>query len=147
IQFNPLSPASVGDEGYKSDPSLQEQSYCMLYIMAADKVSIMNQGVIEKMQNIRDKATELDIPQVIIMTKVDEACPLVKENLRKIYNSRNIKDKMQECSNLVGVPVSHIFPVKNYHKEIDPEDGIDVLLLRALTHIVNIANDKLAQKV
>ncbi|XP_057188777.1 interferon-induced protein 44-like [Triplophysa rosa] len=115
--------------------------------MAADKVSIMNQGVIEKMQNIREKATELDIPQVIIMTKVDEACPLVKDNLRKIYNSQKIKDKMQECCNLVGVPVSHIFPVKNYHEEIDPEDDIDVLLLRALSHIVNIANDKLAQKV
>lgn len=45
------------------------------------------------------------------------------------------------------VPVSHIFPVKNYHEEIDPEDDVDVLFLRALTHIVNIANDKLAQKV
>lgn len=55
--------------------------------------------------------------------------------------------QMEECSNLIGVTVSNIFPVKNYHEEIDPEDDIDVLLLRALTHIVNIANDKLAQKV
>lgn len=59
IQFNPVSPVSVGDEGYKSDPSLQEQTFCLVYIMAADKVSIMNSDVIKKMQSIREKATEL----------------------------------------------------------------------------------------
>ncbi len=53
---------------------------------------------------------------------------------------------MQQCSYSVGVPVSHIFPVKNYHEEIDTQNDIDVLILRALTHIVHIADDLLNRK-
>ncbi len=53
---------------------------------------------------------------------------------------------MQECSNLVGVPMSHIFPVKNYHEEIDTQNDIDVLILRALTGIVYIADDLLNRR-
>ncbi|XP_053472186.1 interferon-induced protein 44-like [Ictalurus furcatus] len=84
-----------------------------------------------------------DLPQVIIMTKVDEACPLVKEDLRKVYTSKKIKEKMQECSNLLGIPLSNIFPVKNYHEEVDKNDDMDVLILKALDQIVNLANDAL----
>ncbi len=53
---------------------------------------------------------------------------------------------MQECSNLVGVPMSHIFPVKNYHEEIDTHNDIDVLILRAFTEIVYIADDLLNRR-
>lgn len=144
-KFNPVSSASVGDFGYRSDPTSQEQTYCLVYIMAADKVSMMNPGVIKKLQYIREKASELNIPQVIIMTRVDEACELVKNDLRKIYTSKKIKVKMEECCNIVGVPMNHIFPVKNYHEEIDPDSDIDVLLLKALTQIVETANDHLSK--
>lgn len=39
-----------------------------------------------------------------------------------------------------------IFPVKNYHKEIDLNDEMDVLLLSALKHILNFANDYVAER-
>lgn len=55
--------------------------------------------------------------------------------------------KMQKCSILLGVPMNHIFPVKNYHEEIDTDNDTDVLILRALTQIVNIANDKLVRSL
>ncbi|KAI7810493.1 putative interferon-induced protein 44-like [Triplophysa rosa] len=58
-QFNPASAVSVDGEGYQSDPTLQEQSYCLVYVMAADKVPFMNTDVIRKMQNVRTKASEL----------------------------------------------------------------------------------------
>jgi len=41
------------------------------------------------------------------------------------------------------VPLSNIFPVKNYHEEIDTVDDIDALILKALEQIVYIANDRL----
>ncbi len=53
---------------------------------------------------------------------------------------------MQECSNSVGVPMCHIFPVKNYHEEIDTQNDIDVLILRALTEIVQTADDLLNRR-
>ncbi|KTG04065.1 hypothetical protein cypCar_00043983 [Cyprinus carpio] len=83
------------------------------------------------------------IPQVIVMTKVDEVCPLVKKDLRKMFTSKKIKEKMELCSAKVGVPLTNIFPVKNYHNEINTDDDIDVLLLKALEQIVQLANDRL----
>ena len=35
-----------------------------------------------------------DIPQVVFMTRVDLACPLVKDDLQCIYSSKNIKRKV-----------------------------------------------------
>ncbi|KAK2883406.1 hypothetical protein Q8A67_017043 [Cirrhinus molitorella] len=139
--FNPVM--SAKNEDCRSNPSTEDLTYCLVYVIAADTVSMMNDDVFKKMRYIRQKASELEIPQVIIMTKVDEACRLVKKDLRKIYTSKKIKEKMQVCSNSVGVPMSHVFPVKNYHEEIDTKDDMDVLILRALTQIVQIADDLL----
>uniref|UniRef100_A0A9J8BBA5 Interferon-induced 44-like protein n=1 Tax=Cyprinus carpio carpio TaxID=630221 RepID=A0A9J8BBA5_CYPCA len=142
--FNPTD--SGKNDDCKSETSLEDLTYCLVYVIAADKVSMMDDDVFRKMRYIRQKASSLEIPQAVIMTRVDEACPLVGKNLQKIYTSKKIKEKMQECSNSVGVPMSHIFPVKNYHEEIDTQNDMDVLILRALTQIVQIADDLLNRR-
>ncbi|KAF5889996.1 interferon-induced protein 44-like, partial [Clarias magur] len=48
---------------------------------------------------------------------------------------------MSICSNTVGIAMTCIFPVKNYHEEIDPDNDVDVLVLLALRQILNFAND------
>ncbi|ROI62445.1 Interferon-induced protein 44-like [Anabarilius grahami] len=145
-KFNPASPVSPQDESFRSNPSLQDQTYCLVFVMPADKISLMDKNVITKIKYIKNKANELEIPQVVIMTRADEVCPLVKENIRKIYTSKKIKEKLEECSECMGIPVSQVFPVKSYHEEIDTQADIDVLILRALTHIVQVANDALTLK-
>ncbi|XP_062866881.1 interferon-induced protein 44-like [Trichomycterus rosablanca] len=145
-KFNPASPLSDKDHSYRSDPSLEQQTFCLVYVMEANTVSIMHDEVIKRLKHIRLAAADLDMPQVIIMTKPDEVCPLVKKDIRKIYTSKKIKAKMEECRNLVGVPMNHIFPVKNYHEEVDTKDDMDFLILKALDQIVNIANDAQQRK-
>ncbi|XP_017312472.1 interferon-induced protein 44-like [Ictalurus punctatus] len=142
-KFNPATPVSEKDSNYKTNPKVSDQTFCLVNVLAANKVSLMDQKLIQKMKRIREVATEYNLPQVIILTKVDETCPLVKDDLRKVYTSKKIKEKMQECSNLLGIPLSHIFPVKNYHEEVDTNDDMDVLILKALDQIVNLANDAL----
>ncbi|XP_048013291.1 interferon-induced protein 44-like [Megalobrama amblycephala] len=63
------------------------------------------------------------------MTRVDEACPLVEEDLQSLYISSYIKTKVQEVSSRLGVPVSCVLPVKNYSQELELELNCDVLLL------------------
>lgn len=53
---------------------------------------------------------------------------------------------MQECSNLLGIPMCNIFPVKNYHEEVDTHDNMDILILKALEQIVYAANDVLTEQ-
>ncbi|KAK2817759.1 hypothetical protein Q7C36_021692 [Tachysurus vachellii] len=125
----------VTDFNCRSNPSVEDQTTCLVNIIAADKISMMKEGVIDKLKKIRQVATERNMPQVIIMTRPDVACPLVQQDLRKIYTSKKIKEKMKVCSNKVGIPMNHIFPVKNYHEEIDTDDDMDLLILKALDHI------------
>ncbi|XP_060717093.1 interferon-induced protein 44-like [Tachysurus vachellii] len=66
-----------------------------------------------------------------------------KNNPRVSDQTFCLVNGMQGCSNVLGIPMSHIFPVKNYHKETDTSDDMDVLILKALDQIVNLANDQL----
>ncbi|XP_028969919.1 interferon-induced protein 44-like isoform X3 [Esox lucius] len=49
--------------------------------------------------------------------------------------------KMQTCSNELGVPVNCILPVKNYHEEVGLDNDMDILILNAISQIMNFAND------
>ncbi|XP_026994479.1 interferon-induced protein 44-like [Tachysurus fulvidraco] len=138
--------APVTDVKFRSNPSVEEQTTCLVNIIAADKISMINDGVIDKLKKIRQAATELNMPQVIIMTRPDVACPLIQKDLRKIYTSKKIKEKMEVCSNTLGIPMNYIFPVKNYHEEIDTDDDMDLLILKALDQILYNAADCLKEK-
>lgn len=48
---------------------------------------------------------------------------------------------MELFSESLGIPVKCIFPVKNYHSEIDPDDDTDTLILSALKHMINLGED------
>ncbi|KAI5086857.1 interferon-induced protein 44 [Silurus meridionalis] len=81
------------------------------------------------------------IPQVVFMTRADCDCKITKENLQNIYKSKKIREKIIQCSHLLGVPVNLIFPVVNYHQETDVNTDINCLMLDALKNIVPWAND------
>ncbi|KAG7315585.1 hypothetical protein KOW79_020451 [Hemibagrus wyckioides] len=146
FNFDLTSSKSMKDPGYRNNPSLEDEPCCLVNIIDANSISRMEIGVINKMNKIREAASKLNMRQVIIMTKPDLACPLVHQDIRKIYTSKKIKEKMQECSNLLGIPMNHVFPVKNYHEEIDPDDDMDLLILKALDQIVHIAADKFKEQ-
>ncbi|XP_056114582.1 interferon-induced protein 44-like [Rhinichthys klamathensis goyatoka] len=138
-------PLSNEDEHYKETPSLSDQAFCLVYIIDGSRIQLSagNKIFTEKLRIIRQKISDNGIPQVIVMTKIDEACPLVNKDLKKVYTSKIIKERMEFCKNIVGVPMNSIFPVKNYHDEIDPDDLVDVLILKAFEQIVRFANARL----
>ncbi|XP_043094098.1 interferon-induced protein 44-like, partial [Puntigrus tetrazona] len=142
-KFDEKEPITSKDQHYNSDPELHNQSFCLVYVIAADTIQFADDRVIDKLRIIRERISNKGIPQVIVMTKVDEACPLVKNDIRKVYTSKKIKEKIDLCHIKTGVPLTNIYPVKNYHDEIETEDDIDVLLLKALEQIVQFADDRL----
>ncbi|ROI62455.1 Interferon-induced protein 44 [Anabarilius grahami] len=142
-KFNKEQALTSKDEHYISDPTLSNQAFCLVYVIDGNTVQFTDDKLIDKLKIIRQRISDKGFPQVVIMTKVDEVCQLVKNDLRKIYTSKKIKEKMEMCSIKTGVPLTNIFPVKNYHEEIDTDDDIDVLILKALEQIVQIADDRL----
>ncbi|XP_057186830.1 interferon-induced protein 44-like [Triplophysa rosa] len=96
-KFDKSKPLSHKDQQYTSDPSLSDQAFCLVYVLPANTVSMTDDKLFDKLKIIRHRISEKAIPQVIVMTKVDEACPLVNKDLKKIYYSKKIKEKMQMC--------------------------------------------------
>ncbi|XP_064821755.1 interferon-induced protein 44-like [Oncorhynchus masou masou] len=142
-EFNPFHPLSDQKKEFIQNPSLSDKTHCLVSIVSADKISRMSDDVIAKMKNIRAEASRLKIPQVVVMTMPDKACELVNEDVKKIFYSKVIKDKMQMCSNELGLPMNCILPVKNYHEEGKMDNNMDILILNAMTQIMNFANDYL----
>ncbi|XP_060716956.1 interferon-induced protein 44-like [Tachysurus vachellii] len=139
--FNPVAAITNDNPKYKKEPAFSDKVHCVVCILPADSVSRMDEDIFKKLKDVREHANQLEIPQVIVMTKVDKACELVKEDLKKIYYSKKIKEKVAECSNNVGVPLNAIYPVKNYAESITQDPDTDVLILTALRDILNFAND------
>ncbi|XP_066548359.1 interferon-induced protein 44 [Amia ocellicauda] len=138
-EFNPASPL-------KHDPSekppVKDQAHCIIYIVAADQLSLLSNNILDKMKRVRNELNDLGLPQVVLLTKVDAACPLVKEDLCKVYKSIYIKKQIEKCSQTLGIPVSNIFPVKNYHEESSLNVNLDILVLSALLQILQFASDR-----
>ncbi|KAF7709919.1 hypothetical protein HF521_016769 [Silurus meridionalis] len=140
-KFISNAPVSESDLYYNRNPSLSDQMHCLVNIIAADRISIMDNESRNKWKTIKETASSMGIPQVLFITHVDRGCPLIKDNLQNIYKSRKIKEKMIQCSNLTGIPMNLIFPVVNYHEQTNMNTDINCLMLDALKIIVHWAND------
>uniref|UniRef100_A0A672L6Z7 Si:dkeyp-75b4.9 n=1 Tax=Sinocyclocheilus grahami TaxID=75366 RepID=A0A672L6Z7_SINGR len=95
--FNPLKPITEEDPKYNKNPTLKDRIHCLVAVLPANTVSMMddtNLPIIKQMSDVRKEARNLGIPQVIILTKVDESCQLVKDDLKRIYTSKKIKQKV-----------------------------------------------------
>ncbi|XP_053471433.1 interferon-induced protein 44 [Ictalurus furcatus] len=139
--FDPLRELTAGSNDFNQTPNINDKVHCLVFVLPADRITQIPDEINSKLKEILKKARELGIPVVVIVSKVDEACPLVKQNLKMIYRSKKINEEMKECNVNLGVPLNYIFPVKNYHEEINNNAEIDILILMALTNIVNFAND------
>ncbi|XP_041862695.1 interferon-induced protein 44-like [Melanotaenia boesemani] len=140
-QFNPSAALHSDAYGYRKSPTLKDKIHCVAYVIDACKISIMSAKLEEKLDAIRRKVNMMGIPQLVLLTKVDEACPLVEEDLTNIYKSGYIKGTVQEISARLGVPLSCIVPVKNYSEELELDTNCDILLLSAVNQMLRFVDN------
>ncbi|XP_065101828.1 interferon-induced protein 44-like isoform X7 [Paramisgurnus dabryanus] len=142
-KFNPVSPFDPFEQKSFTPASLEQKIHCVVFVIDTSKISLMSTKLEEKLVAIRKKVNSLRVPQIVLLTKVDEACPVVEKDLQKVYLSSYIKKKVQEVSSRLGVPVSCVLPVKNYSQEHELNLSCDLLLLTAVQQMLNFAEDYL----
>ncbi|XP_071777671.1 interferon-induced protein 44-like isoform X2 [Centroberyx gerrardi] len=140
-QFNPSAPLHPEAHSYRKSPGLKDRIHCVVYVIDACKVSIMPAKLEEKLAAVRRKVNLMGISQLVLLTKVDEACSVVAEDLRNIYKSRYIRDRVQEVSSRLGVPMSCVVPVKNYCEELELDLNCDILLLSAVLQMLRFVDN------
>uniref|UniRef100_A0A8C5CSX2 Interferon-induced protein 44-like n=1 Tax=Gadus morhua TaxID=8049 RepID=A0A8C5CSX2_GADMO len=142
-KFDPESALDDSNDSYNNNPTSNEKAHILVLVVAVNINDVADQRMFKKMTEVRIAARDLDIPQIAILTKIDEkSCDLVKKDLKNVYSSTNIKNAMEKLSNTVGFPLNCIFPLKNYHGEIELNDDMDMLILSALRKILQLANDR-----
>ncbi|XP_062295688.1 interferon-induced protein 44-like [Scomber scombrus] len=139
-QFSPSMPLMENAPGFKKHTTLKDMIHCVVYVVDTNKVSLLTEKMLDKFTTIRKKINQLGIPQILLMTKVDEACPLVAEDLNNVYRSVYIQRKARKLSEALGIPLSCVLPVKNYSEELELDLNTDVLLFSAVEQMLNYAD-------
>ncbi|XP_070705527.1 interferon-induced protein 44-like [Pempheris klunzingeri] len=138
--FNPTSKLSEDNLYYKRAPTANDKVHVLVCVVSA-AISELPDDTLKMIRDIRKEASDLGIPQVAVLTKIDKACPEIKEDVKNVYKVDYLKKKMEEFSAAVGIPMNCIFPVKNYSEEIDLNSDVDSLILSAMKHIINYGED------
>ncbi|XP_062857192.1 interferon-induced protein 44-like [Trichomycterus rosablanca] len=132
---------SISDtvSGYKAAPTLNDQIHCVLFVLDASKLTSYTSSLKSMLRKLHTSVS--GIPQLIVLTHVDQVCQAVQEDVKFVYSSRIVQQKMQKAAEVVGLPLSYVLPIKNYDSLLAVDCNADILLLSAVINILHAVND------
>lgn len=137
-QFRPDQALSSDSDGYIKRPGLREQMHCVAFVLDASKVQShsYSSGISGTFQELRRYICDMGVHQVVLLTHIDKICPETANDTSQVYRSVLVRNTIYKVAELVGISVSSVVPVRNYWCELEVDLSTDVLLLRALDHIL-----------
>ncbi|XP_053388782.1 interferon-induced protein 44-like isoform X2 [Mercenaria mercenaria] len=138
--FDPSGNISADMPGFKKHPELDEKIHCVALVQDASIVDAMQDLSPEVTKNIKEMQTvmnSLDIPQVVILSKIDSICEATKQDAANAFRSPKVEKCVAKVSEVLGLPRNMVFPMKNYETEYQLDPSIDVMALLTLKGILN----------
>ncbi|XP_062597458.1 interferon-induced protein 44-like isoform X2 [Saccostrea cucullata] len=142
-QFNPASHATPKVQGFLKNPKIEDRIHCVTFVIDASTIDVITDAVLHHIKEIQNIIVERGIPQTVYLTKLDKICPNVDQDVTKLFLSNTCKQAVDKVAEMIGVPRSHVFPVKNYEKETRLQETINILALTALRQTLVFADDYL----
>ncbi|KAM8888364.1 interferon-induced protein 44-like [Synchiropus picturatus] len=122
--------------GYIKKPSLQEKIHCVAFVVDASQLMTYHKSLSAAFAELREHISDLGVHQVALLTNVDKVCIETAKDTSLVYRSSIIRDTMHRAGTLLGMSTSYIVPVKNYFSELSTSLNTDILLLKAVDHIL-----------
>ncbi|XP_067894137.1 interferon-induced protein 44-like [Heterodontus francisci] len=142
-QFNTTLPIQGDTKGYIKPGSVSEKIYCVAYVIEASKATFLSTKMEKKFCAIRSQINLLEIPQIVLLTKVDKKCPLVRKDVQNVYRNTYLGSMVLEIEEQLGIPVTCIIPMKNYWSDHELDSATNILILSALVQILRYADNLL----
>ncbi|OWF39882.1 Interferon-induced protein 44-like [Mizuhopecten yessoensis] len=132
--------------GFVKNPMQSDKIHCVAFVLDASDVDDIPEKVLERIKAMQPRMNHRGIPQVVLLTKIDEICEETSEDLSNVFFSTVVKECVDKVASLMGLPRSHILPVKNYECEVELDQNINILALLSLRRILNFVDDFLFNK-
>ncbi|XP_050406201.1 interferon-induced protein 44-like isoform X2 [Patella vulgata] len=139
--FEPCSPITPDSPGYIKTPTVNDKIHCVAFVIDSTSVDVMNESILSKFKLVQKLANERGIPQVIVLTKVDQIELDVEEDLTQLLYSPRVAYVVDQVAQLIGLPRGHVLPVKNYEKETELNETVDRFALLSLQQMLRFADD------
>ncbi|KAM9848784.1 interferon-induced protein 44 isoform 2-T2 [Aulostomus maculatus] len=139
-KFTPDQPVRSETMGYVKRPGPRDRIHCVVFVVDASKLPTYAKGPGNTFQQLREHISDLGVHQVALLTHIDMICSDTAKDVSQVYKSSFIKDMMVKTGDLLGMSTSYVVPVKNYSSELDLTTSKDILLLRAVDHILQYAD-------
>ncbi|XP_052220071.1 interferon-induced protein 44-like [Dreissena polymorpha] len=137
-KFHAEEPISLNDPAFVTKPELTDKVHCVVFVLDVSTLQKLDPEKQAQIISFRNITMRKEIPQAVILTKVDKA---VAQNLETVYTSSVIAKTLQTVCDMFGFPKQHVFPVKNYGDELTMDDGVNFLALFALRQIMYLSVD------
>ncbi|XP_052786782.1 interferon-induced protein 44-like [Mya arenaria] len=147
FQFSHSHHVSTKTVGFIQKPTLSDEVHSVAFVLDASTVGDMSPTAIVRLNDCKRLAQEKGIPIVVILTKIDKLHEEIEDNLADIFKCQEIKAVVDQVSETLGIPPNHVFPVKNYHSEMETEVDMHGLALIALRKLICMASDVLEERI
>ncbi|KAK3106183.1 hypothetical protein FSP39_014435 [Pinctada imbricata] len=141
--FNPSVPVSADVSGFISSPKLKDKIHVAAFVIDASTIDVMSEKVLERMKSLQLRMNQRGIPQVVLLTKVDQICEPLSHDVSSVFRMPVVQDCVDKVSQVMGLPRAHVLPVKNYESEMELDENINILALLTLQQILHFADDYL----
>ncbi|XP_056000058.1 interferon-induced protein 44-like isoform X2 [Ostrea edulis] len=140
-QFNPMVPFTTDTPGFVRVPKLRDKIHCVAFVVDGSTVDVLSDKTRKQLKDLQIRMNHKNVPQVVLLTKLDKICPEVEEDVTNTFSSSSISHAVEKVAEMMGLPRAHVLPVKNYESERKLKNGVDILLMEALQRCLDFADD------
>ncbi|XP_055996052.1 interferon-induced protein 44-like [Ostrea edulis] len=139
--FNPSVPLNPDTPGFLKAPKLKDQIHCVAFVLDASTVDVLSEKMLKQMRKLQDPMNQRGIPQVVLLTKIDKVCEPLQHDVGLTYYVPAIQEHVDRVAAMIGLPRSHVIPIKNYESERELDTNVNILTLLAMQQILHFADD------